>query len=162
MLVTSSHSKKIFEFVVKRFYWLQFDFWLACLAGVIFWLTYKLYYIDADLTLSFPELTFTLFSLIFIFPILEEIVFRGLIQESIQKLFQHYQIKTTFLWRISFANIFASLFFSLTHIGTHPALWALATLIPSLIFGYFKDKYQSLYPSIALHIFYNFGFYMLL
>lgn len=161
-LITSSHSRNIFGLLLQHPFWQQLDFWLACLAALIFWLALKLLYLDSVLIPTTSYLTFTLISLVIIFPVLEEIVFRGLIQEAIQKLLQSYQIQPLLLWRISTANLLASVCFSLTHLSTHPFLWALATLIPSLIFGYFKDKYQSLMPSIILHILYNFGFYLLI
>lgn len=162
MLITRSHSKNIFGALVTRSYWQQSDFWLACCAAVIFWLSFKLLVPSSPLTPSIPTLSTSLLFLIFIFPVLEEIVFRGLIQESIQKLLVHKQFKIIFLWRISHANLLASMCFTLSHFWSQPALWAAATLIPSLLFGYFKDKYQSLYPSIMLHIFYNLGFYLLM
>lgn len=161
-LVTRSHSRNIFGCSITRSYWQQADFWLACFAAVIFWLSFRLLVQSSPLIPSIPRLNTSLLFLIFIFPVLEETVFRGLIQESIQKLLEQKQFKIIFLWRISHANLLASLCFSLSHLWSHSALWALSTLIPSLVFGYFKDKYQSLYPSIVLHIFYNLGFYLLL
>lgn len=161
-LNTRSHSKNIFGALVTRSYWQQSDFWLANFAAVIFWLSFKLIFQSGPLTPSITTFSTSLLFLIFIFPVLEEIVFRGLVQESIQKLLEHKQFKIIFLWRISNANLLASLCFTLSHFWSHPPLWAAATLIPSLIFGYFKDKYQSLYPSIMLHIFYNLGFYLLM
>ncbi len=34
-------------------------------------------------------------------------------------------------------------------------------ILPSLVFGYFKDKYHSLTAPILLHVFYNAGFFWL-
>lgn len=158
-LITRSHSKNI---VGIRPYWRQIDFWLACFAAVIFWLSFGLLELSTGLKPSILDLPGTLYFLIFVFPVLEEIVFRGLIQESIQKFFEHKHFKIIFFWNISNANLLTSLCFSLSHLWSHSTLWAIAVLLPSLIFGYFKDKYQYLYPSIILHVFYNFGFYVLL
>ena len=162
LLETRSHSKNIFGDSPKRHYWQEIDFWLACLVGVVFWVSLTL--LDLGISYSAPttRVTTTLYILVIVFPILEEIVFRGLIQDSIRKLLENAQLKTVLLWPISNPNLLTSLCFSLSHMWSHSALWALATLFPSLVFGYFKDKYQSLYPSILLHIFYNLGFYIIL
>jgi len=158
---TRSHSENIFGLSVTHAYWQQPDFWLACIAAILFWLSYTFLNFHSLGSIIFPPVGITLFFLIFIFPILEEIVFRGLIQESLQQLFANNHIRTLLIWPISSANVLTSLLFSSSHLWAHSILWALATLIPSLIFGYFKDKYQSLQPSIMLHIFYNLGFYLI-
>jgi hypothetical protein len=52
--------------------------------------------------------------------------------------------------------------FSWPGIGfTHPPLWALSVLIPSLIFGSVRDRLQSAYPAIVLHCFHNSGYFIL-
>ena len=47
------------------------------------------------------------------------------------------------------------------HWFTHPPLWALSVLIPSLVFGLVRDRLQSTYPAIVLHSFYNSGYFIL-
>lgn len=162
LLETRSHSTNIFGDSLKRHYWQEIDFWLACLVGVVFWISFKL--LDLGIPNSPPSthVATTLYILVLVFPILEEIVFRGLIQDSIHKLIENAQLRTILVWPISNPNLLTSFCFSLSHMWSHSALWALATLFPSLVFGYFKDKYQSLYPAILLHIFYNLGFYIIL
>lgn len=155
-------STNVFGLVVTRSYWHQRDFWLACIAAALFWAIFRLLNTPPPVDIVYPVLSSTLLLLIFVFPVLEEIVFRGLIQESIHQLLSHNRLPTVLFWRISSANLVASLLFSASHLWAHSALWALATLVPSLIFGYFKDKYQSLQPAIMLHIFYNLGFYLFL
>jgi len=142
---------------MTRPYWKAIDFWIAIVVAIAFWLTFTLF-IPYEQTVS-TDTALQLLLLILVFPILEEIVFRGLIQESIQKLLSHNNIKTMLFWRISYANLLTSLLFSALHLWSQPVLWALGVILPSLIFGYFKDRYQSLKPSILLHIFYNSGFY---
>jgi len=39
-----------------------------------------------------------------------------------------------------------------------PFFWALAAFVPSMLFGYFRDRYACIYPALALHIVYNSGF----
>ena len=92
----------------------------------------------------------------FVYPILEEIVFRGLLQGTLLKWGMRKR-----LWRgISQANGLTSIVFMLAHFIYHSWIWAVAVLVPSVIFGYFRDKYQSITPSIILHVFYNFVYFL--
>lgn len=92
-----------------------------------------------------------LFFLIVFYPVIEELAFRGVIQEFIAsktKQFRPY-------FYITIANFVTSLLFVTVHFVHHTPLWALLVFIPSLIFGYFKDQYKHIVPSIFLHMFYN-------
>lgn len=89
-----------------------------------------------------------------VYPVLEEFAFRGLLQET---FFAQTWGKKNWL-NISLANLLTSVLFVLAHFFYHQPLWALSVFIPSLVFGFFRDKYQSVIPSILLHIFYNFGY----
>ena len=89
-----------------------------------------------------------------VYPVLEEASFRGLLQPI--------------LWRrpwgqrqwhgVSAANVVTAMLFSASHLLWHSGAQALAVLLPGLVFGYFRDRYGRIAPSVALHIFYNFGF----
>lgn len=92
-----------------------------------------------------------------IYPVLEETVFRGLIQEKLYRL--PWGCRRTGL--VSAANIAASILFAVSHLIYHSPLRAISVFFPSLIFGYFRDRYGRIVPSIVLHVFYNVG-YMLL
>lgn len=94
--------------------------------------------------------------LVIIYPILEEIAFRGAIQGYLlQRL-------PNLAWlKISLANFLTSLCFSLLHSVFRSLLNGLAVFIPSLIFGYFRDRYHHLYISIFLHMYYNLGYFWL-
>jgi membrane protease YdiL (CAAX protease family) len=93
---------------------------------------------------------------VLIYPILEEIVFRGLLQDEIKHHLHCRQIGF-----FSCANLLTSMVFTALHFIHHPPLWALAVFIPSLIFGYFKDRTGRLGTPIALHIFYNGGYFLI-
>ena len=93
----------------------------------------------------------SLFFLILFYPIIEELAFRGVIQEFIAKRTKEYHA----VFHLSVANILTSVLFVLMHFVHHQPLWALLVFIPSLIFGYFKDQYNNIFPSILLHSFYN-------
>ncbi|MDQ6995121.1 MAG: JDVT-CTERM system glutamic-type intramembrane protease, partial [Mariprofundaceae bacterium] len=103
----------------------------------------------------------TLLILALLYPILEELVFRGLIQTwLLEKTWGHIS-----WWGVSLANVLTSLLFMGLHFFQHPPLWAIAVLLPSLIFGYFREHYAQatypLLPSISLHCFYNAGWFYL-
>ena len=51
-----------------------------------------------------------------------------------------------------------SLVFTGLHFINHPPAWAASVLIPSLIFGFFRDRTGRLLAPILLHVFYNSGF----
>lgn len=154
-------SDNLFATAVSQPYWQQRDFVLACISALLLWPVFKFFDLPIPVISTAP-LAYTLLLFIFVFPILEEIVFRGLVQESIQQLLANTPCPKQIIWRIGSANILASTFFSLSHFWAHSAGWAIASFVPSLVFGYFKDRYQSLSPSITLHIFYNLVFYLLL
>lgn len=88
-------------------------------------------------------------------PVIEELAFRGYLQSTLTK-FKSGGWPSPAMF--SFANIMTSTIFSAIHFITYFQALAVLTFIPSLIFGYFKDKYQSILPGLIIHIFYNFGF----
>ncbi len=84
-------------------------------------------------------------------PVVEEILFRGILQGQL--------VKTTWGQRawlnISTANVATSVLFAAIHSFSNPPLFAVAVFIPSLLFGYFRDSCNSVYPSILLHSAFN-------
>ncbi|MDA8942068.1 JDVT-CTERM system glutamic-type intramembrane protease [Porticoccaceae bacterium] len=97
-----------------------------------------------------------LMSLVVFYPYVEEIVFRGLIQPFLAKrLSQQWSV-------FSLANMLTSLLFVTVHLINHPPLWALAVLVPSLVFGYSQERCNHLAAPIILHCTYNAGYFLLL
>ena len=89
-------------------------------------------------------------------PLIEELIFRGVLQGE---LLRH--IWGSKKWvGISAANAATSSAFMALHFLTHPPLWALSVMIPSLLFGHFRERHNSLYPPLALHIYYNTGYFL--
>lgn len=125
----------------------------AVLAAPLFVLLYN--YIFQHQLLNTERLfsdTKSLFFLIVFYPVIEELAFRGVIQEYIASKTKQYP---SFLF-LTVANIMTSVLFVLMHFVHHTPVWALLVFVPSLIFGYFKDQYNHIAPSIFLHMFYNF------
>lgn len=90
-------------------------------------------------------------------PIVEELLFRGCLQGVLVR--RAWGRRT--VSGISIANLLTSILFIGGHIPTHPLLWALLTLFPSLLFGVLRDRSGSVVPPIALHIFYNTGYFLI-
>ena len=131
-------------------------FHVAMVAGVGFWtglwLAVPVQPITPDQLLS-P----VFFSLVLWQPILEEFLFRGCLQGQLrQPAWGQRQ------WcGVTVANGLTSLLFAAGHGWHHAPLWAAAVLWPSLLFGYFRDRYGSVYPCMVLHAFYNAGYFAL-
>ena len=88
-----------------------------------------------------------------VYPVAEEIVFRGLIQELLQEYLGGGR-----LGPLTVANLLTSCLFTGLHFIYHPPLWAALVFFPSLVFGFFKERSGTLAAPIALHVFYNAGF----
>jgi membrane protease YdiL (CAAX protease family) len=92
--------------------------------------------------------------LVVIYPALEELVFRGALQGWLRS-----RSWGLIAWRhVTVANVLASVVFTLLHLIINPVYLSVAVIMPSLVFGYFRDRYDQLHASIILHIFYNAGF----
>ena len=92
-----------------------------------------------------------LLSIIIWQPFIEELLFRGIIQGQLSKAQWAHQS----VFNISSANLVTSVLFVAAHMLNSPLAWSLLIIIPSLLFGYFRDTYNSVYPSMVLHCCYN-------
>ena len=93
----------------------------------------------------------SLFFLIVFYPVVEELAFRGVIQEFIASKTKQYPS----FFNVTVSNVVTSILFVMMHFVHHTPLWAMLVFIPSLIFGYFKEQYGHIGASIFLHMFYN-------
>lgn len=96
-------------------------------------------------------------SLAVAWPLLEEIVFRGAIQPRLARTSWGAREN----WGITTANVATSLAFAAAHLVAHAPALAAATFCPSVVFGYFRDRYGSIVPAAVLHVFYNAGWVLL-
>jgi len=100
----------------------------------------------------------TMFMLVLARPVLEEIVFRGLLQGWLYR----FSRAAANRHGITCANIATSLLFAAMHLYAHPPFMAALIFIPSLVFGYFRDRFNGrLAAPITLHCFYNGGYFLL-
>ena len=91
-------------------------------------------------------------------PAFEELLFRGIVQGHLLQSMARQ--KTWF--GLSISNFLTSLAFSLAHLANHSIWWSLLVFVPSLCFGFVRDRFGSVYPAIALHAFYNTGYFLLI
>ncbi|HEY9135259.1 MAG TPA: JDVT-CTERM system glutamic-type intramembrane protease [Pseudomonadales bacterium] len=128
----------------------------ALVAAPVFWLV--LYFISPPIANRGWLLAAPLWylKLVLLYPVLEELVFRGLVQSEIFRF-----LKNIKLGPISLANISASAVFSGFHLLNHGAVWAALVFIPSLLFGHLKEKYHSLKQPIFIHVYFNAGYFII-
>jgi membrane protease YdiL (CAAX protease family) len=125
-------------------------FQVALLLGPVVWLA--LAFMNA---LPAALSAWMLLRFVLLQPVAEELVFRGLLQGSLKSRF-------AWTWRgISAANLLTSVAFAGMHLLYQAPAWALAVFVPSVIFGYFRDRHGSVAPAILLHVWYNAGFFLL-
>lgn len=135
-------------------FWRDPLFYLAIGAALIYWaVLYLLLKPQPDPGWPLVEpLRFLLPALLY--PVIEEVIFRGLIQDLL-----HQRLRPWHLGPLTHANVLTSLLFTALHFINHPPVWAAAVLVPSLLFGFFKDRSGTLAAPIVLHVFYNSGYF---
>lgn len=131
---------------------LSIQYGVALLAAPLFVLLQNIIFHEQtfDVDLLYVDAR-SLFFLILFYPVVEEVVFRGVIQEFITSKTKGYPS----FFNVTIANVVTSILFVMMHFVHHTPLWAMLVFIPSLIFGYFKEQYGHIRSSIFLHIFYN-------
>lgn len=92
-----------------------------------------------------------------VYPLLEEVVFRAGLQTW---LLRRWPPRNAWL---SWANGVTAIAFALLHLWFHPPAWALATILPALLFGWFYERHrQRLGAPIVLHGACNAAYFSLL
>ena len=133
------------------------QFGAAILAAPLFWATlFVLTRPTVDLT--WPVAAPVVFLLpALVYPVLEEIAFRGALQGALWKT----RLAGTSWAVISAPNLLTSVAFVAAHFFWQAPYIAVSVFVPSLIFGYFRDRYRNILPAVFLHVFYNTGFVLL-
>jgi len=132
------------------------QFYLCLLFGPMTWLLLSLILPWREDWTGLLNNVLTLVLVVGVYPILEEVVFRGLILEWLTGWTHNRRYGL-----LSAANLLTSGLFVMAHLVYQPWHWALLVFFPSLVFGYMKERHNSLLAPIALHIFYNLGFILL-
>ena len=136
--------------------WQDTQWWLALIAGPVFYFgLFAKGTAYADIAWISSQLSLFLV-LGLVYPVLEEIVFRGMLQEGLER-----RLKPGQGFPFSKANIITSGVFAALHGFSHAPVWAAAVFLPSLLFGHFKERHGGLASPILLHAFYNSGYYAL-
>jgi len=125
----------------------------ALAAGLLFWLALG-FAVPLAGRLAPPM---ALLSVLLWQPVLEELLFRGAIQGELLTT----PWGTRRLGPVSAANALTSVAFCALHFMHHAPLWALSVLAPSLLFGLLRERHDSVWPALALHIYYNSGYFLL-
>lgn len=134
----------------RRAFWREAAFYAALVAGPLCWLGLEA--IGQPVVGPPPMLMWLKLALLM--PVLEEIVFRGGIQTALYR--NAFCSQSWF--GISVANLLTSVVFAAMHLISQPPLWAALVFVPSLVFGWARDRYTSIVPSVILHAVYNAGF----
>jgi membrane protease YdiL (CAAX protease family) len=90
---------------------------------------------------------------VLIMPLLEELVFRGMVQSQLLQVLPGARVAG-----LSAANLLTTLAFAATHLLAQPSVWALGVAVPSLVLGHLRERFGSLWPPVIVHVIYNTGF----
>jgi hypothetical protein len=127
---------------------------LALLAAVPVWLGLAWW---VGPTLRYPVGLLAWTSFIWVQPVLEELVFRGILQGQALRLSTR-QGQPLRLGPFTLANVLVTVGFVALHLRVQPLAWALAVAVPSLVLGHLRERLTSVWPAILVHAVYNAGF----
>lgn len=132
-------------------YWRDPLFWAALAAGPLCWMI--MLWLGVPLRESSASLKSVAYVVV-AYPLLEEIVFRGGIQPALTSR----PVLAKSVAGISIANVITSTLFAAAHLLNQSVLWSSLVFIPSLIFGWSRDRHNTIVSPIILHMSYNAGF----
>jgi len=135
--------------------WVSGEFRLALIAGLVVAIAIAAFAAPGNRRLSQASAAFVVGFLV-IQPLLEELLFRGVVQGWLREA--AWGARKTL--GLSSANWITSLLFVVAHLPAQPLAWASAVFVPSLVFGHFRDRHDSLLPAALLHIAWNAAFFL--
>jgi len=139
---------------LHRTFWRDPVFLFATGAALLYWgLLFVISRPETDLAWPLRE-PWRFFYPALLYPVIEEILFRGGLQEFFQARLRPWRMGP-----LTLANLLTSLVFTALHFINHPPLWAAVVFLPSLLFGLVKERSGSLTAPILLHVFYNSGYF---
>jgi hypothetical protein len=89
-------------------------------------------------------------------PLVEELLFRGVVQGE----FARFHRLRGGWFGFSAANALTAAAFAAAHLVNQPPLWALPTFFPALLFGWIRDRSGSVIPAVVLHAAFNGAFFL--
>lgn len=93
----------------------------------------------------------TLITFVIVFPLLEEIVFRGMLQGALHKT----AVGRRHCGPVSVANLLTTSLFAIAHLPRGGLLLATGVIVPSICLGYFFERHQRLVSPIVMHMAFN-------
>lgn len=135
-------------------------YWVLLSAGPVLWVI-MVWIGGMQLTWAKTLPATALLLVVVVYPVLEEIVFRGALQGYLlgKKFFAKPLMAA--IPMLSMANLLTSCVFVGMHFINHPPLAAALVFLPSLVFGWAMERYAHLFAPILLHAFYNAGYFVL-
>ena len=94
----------------------------------------------------------TLLAFLLLAPLVEEIVFRGGLQEVLDRSAFG---RRALVAGVTVGNVVTSAVFAAAHLASSPPWLAAAVFLPSLLLGRVKQLYPSLVPVVLVHAWYN-------
>lgn len=125
-------------------------FWMAVVGGALVALGIWLW-IPVERPSADSPITWIVLSTVIVYPVVEELVFRGALQGWLLSLSWGGYSRAG----VTAANLATTVAFTGLHFWHHSPLWAASVAAPSLVFGFFRDRDNNVHPSVALHMLYN-------
>ena len=92
---------------------------------------------------------------VLVFPVAEELAFRGFLMGLLGKLLPKRGFKF-----VTLNNFMTSLLFSIAHLLTRSLTLGLLVFVPSLWLGWVREKTSSIFLCAAIHVSWNLGFFV--
>ncbi len=122
---------------------------IGCCTPLVMWV------LDAA-GVTFAASTLPPWQLIILYPVLEELAFRGFVQTA---LLRSDTLARSWLG-LTGANAVTAVLFGAAHAWYQPLWFAALVVIPGLVFGLVRDRTGQVWSAIVLHICFNLAFWI--
>jgi membrane protease YdiL (CAAX protease family) len=129
--------------------------WGAVLAGPMGWLILREFLPAQGIGVTGEDMLARVFMLAVVYPLLEELVFRGALQQYLRGCTRGW------FGPVSTGNLLATVCFCAAHGVARGSSVAALVFVPSLVFGILRDAHGRVAPAFLLHAYYNSGFFVL-
>ena len=139
----------------ERAFFRDLYFGAALVAALPFWALLWWLNRSSEMPAPLPSQLSAALMIVVVYPVVEELVFRGALQGFLLQ-----KIQRRLPGPMTAANIITSIVFAALHAIVWATPWSLLVVIPSLVYGYFRDRTDGVTASIVLHMYYNAGFFL--